>query len=64
MYDEVEELSQETILNAPYGDAKAMLKNLETENLLMVAKLIIGSSRLRKESRGSHCRSDYPNIDN
>ena len=64
MYDEVEELSQETILNAPYGDAKAMLKNLETENLLMVAKLMIGSARLRKESRGSHCRSDYPNIDN
>ena len=64
MYDEIEELTQETILNAPYGNAKALLKNLETENLLMVAKLMVGSARLRKESRGSHCRSDYPNIDN
>ena len=64
MYDEVEELIQETILNAPYGNARALLKNLETENLLMVAKLMVGSARLRKESRGSHCRSDYPNIDN
>ena len=58
------ELSQEIIFNSPYNDTKSMLKNLETENLLTVAKLMVDSARLRKESRGSHCRFDYPEIDN
>ena len=64
MYNHLEELSQEIIFKSPYHDTKSMLKNLETENLLTVAKLMVGSARLRKESRGSHCRFDYPEIDN
>ena len=60
MYNHVEELSQEIIFNSPYNDTKSMLKNLVTENLLTVAKLMVDSARLRKESRGSHCRFDNP----
>ena len=39
-------------------------KNLETENLLTVAWLMVKSAKMRKESRGSHCRLDYQDIDN
>ncbi len=41
-----------------------LIKNLETENLLTVARLMVKSAKMRKESRGSHCRLDYQNIDN
>jgi L-aspartate oxidase len=32
----------------------------ELQNLLTVAYAMIGSARLREESRGVHCRSDFP----
>ncbi|WP_417847988.1 L-aspartate oxidase [Thalassoglobus sp.] len=35
----------------------------ELQNMLLVARLIIESARARKESRGVHYRSDYPNSD-
>ena len=35
----------------------------ELRNLLTVARLIAGAALARKESRGSHYRSDYPDID-
>ena len=36
------------------------LEQLETSNLLMVARVILQSARIRLESRGAHYRSDYP----
>ena len=50
--------------NAPFSGNIRLIKNLETENLLTVARLMVKSAIMRKESRGSHCRLDYQNIDN
>ena len=33
---------------------------LELENMILVAKLVAKSALIRKESRGSHYREDYP----
>ncbi len=40
--------------------AKASLQHYETENLLVVARLIVSCARARKESRGAHYRADFP----
>jgi L-aspartate oxidase len=37
------------------------VENIQASNILLIAKLIAGSALRRQESRGSHCRSDYPN---
>jgi succinate dehydrogenase/fumarate reductase flavoprotein subunit len=36
---------------------------LETENMLIVARLVIEAALQRQESRGSHWRSDFPETD-
>lgn len=36
----------------------------ELQNMLLVSRLIVASARKRKESRGVHHRSDYPETDN
>lgn len=60
----INELINEEITNAPFSGNIRLIKNLETENLLTVARLMVKSAKMRKESRGSHCRLDYQNIDN
>jgi len=42
---------------------KEVLENLEVENALSVGEMILRSGLLRKESRGSHFRRDYPQTD-
>jgi fumarate reductase (CoM/CoB) subunit A len=37
-----------------------LLDALELENMLQVAELVTHSAIIRKESRGSHYREDYP----
>ncbi|MAS00476.1 MAG: succinate dehydrogenase flavoprotein subunit [Nitrosomonadales bacterium] len=41
----------------------ARVEALELENLFIVAKATIYSANERQESRGAHCRSDFPNRD-
>ena len=36
---------------------------LELQNMLHLSHLMIDGALIRKESRGAHCRSDYPNRD-
>ena len=42
------------------ADAAPSLEQLETSNLLLVARMILQCARKRLESRGAHYRSDYP----
>jgi fumarate reductase (CoM/CoB) subunit A len=42
---------------------KEVLEKLEVENALAVGEMILRSGLLRKESRGSHFRRDYPQTD-
>lgn len=39
-------------------------KGWELQNMLLISRLIVISARKRKESRGVHHRSDYPETDN
>lgn len=45
------------------GFNKNLLDALEIENMLTVASLVTQSALLRRESRGSHYREDYPERD-
>ncbi len=45
------------------GYNKNLLDALEIENMLTVASLVIQSALVRRESRGSHYREDYPQKD-
>lgn len=48
-----------------YSDINLLLRLwAETQNLLDVAYLILKSAAFRKESRGGHYRSDYPEVAN
>lgn len=37
--------------------------HIETANLLTVARVVVSAASLRRESRGAHYRSDYPNTE-
>ena len=43
---------------------KNFIMTLEVRSSLVVCESIIRSAFMRKESRGAHFRSDFPNIDN
>ena len=52
-------------MNVPEGMGfnKNLLDALEIENMLTVASIVTQSALLRRESRGSHYREDYPEKD-
>ncbi|MDD3985998.1 MAG: fumarate reductase subunit A [Methanobacterium sp.] len=59
----IEELHKNTLnMNVPHSKNynKNLLDALEINNMLTVASLITESAILRRESRGSHYREDYP----
>ena len=43
------------------GDWKELVQKFEIKNMLLTAEMIAKSALLRKESRGSHFRDDFPN---
>lgn len=45
------------------SDKKQLVEFLELENLLLVGEVIATAARMRRESRGSHYREDYPELD-
>ena len=44
----------------PRSEKCANREEYEFRNMLTVAKLIVNSALMRKESRGAHCRTDFP----
>jgi succinate dehydrogenase/fumarate reductase flavoprotein subunit len=46
------------------GNFRDLTRYLEYRNLLLVSEMVCRASLLRRESRGSHYRSDYPEEDN
>jgi succinate dehydrogenase/fumarate reductase flavoprotein subunit len=40
------------------------IEAIEVSSMLDVAEMVINSALLRKESRGTHFRKDYPRLDN
>ncbi len=65
--NKIEELkikSQDMKVPKDSGYNKNLLDALEIENMLTVASLVTQSALIRRESRGSHYREDYPKKDN
>ncbi len=52
-----------SIEERPGTNGRAPFAGYETSNMLQIAQLIITAARQRRESRGSHYRSDYPATD-
>jgi len=43
---------------------KDLMNNIGLHNMLLLSEMVCRSALLRTETRGSHCRSDYPQEDN
>jgi succinate dehydrogenase/fumarate reductase flavoprotein subunit len=63
MVEEVEQLREELEQRRNGSDERARIRVLETENLLLTAELMARAALLRRESRGSHYREDFPHRD-
>jgi len=64
--DAQEELArlEEEDLRKIYGKKPPkIMEAIEVHNLFVVASLVIEAALARKESRGAHCRIDYPKQD-
>ena len=55
---------QEELTGARAEDYQSLQYLLKTANLLRCAELLCTAARLRTESRGAHCRADYPTQNN
>lgn len=56
-FEQVEELAE----YLDYGCS--CMENWETQNMIQIARIMIGGALARKESRGAHYRLDYPEPD-
>jgi succinate dehydrogenase/fumarate reductase flavoprotein subunit len=45
-------------------DYRELMRYLELENMVLLGEMVCRAALLRTESRGAHCRSDYPEEDN
>jgi len=51
------------LASARVGDPGDVWRALELQNLLLVGRLVATAARMRRETRGSHYRADYPESD-
>ena len=58
--DQLNEPCPKAMVSGPYD----LIKLLEYQNMRSVAQMVCRAALERTESRGSHCRSDYPEEDN
>lgn len=43
---------------------KELMNTISLQNMILISEIVCQSALLRTETRGSHCRSDYPQEDN
>jgi len=55
---------EDSIQHKKSDTIEGSVKVFEIKNKIQVGRAILKSALLRKESRGAHYRSDYPNLDN
>ena len=60
----LEELSHDRLPQVAIKDTQTLRRTLEVENSLLTAELMTRAALMRRESRGSHYREDYPDQDN
>ncbi|MBW2485600.1 MAG: FAD-binding protein, partial [Deltaproteobacteria bacterium] len=58
--EDIRSKSRNCIIATP----KDLMHNLGLQNMLLIAEMVCKAALLRKESRGSHWRPDYPQEDN
>ena len=56
----LQDLEAEEVERLHADTPRELMEALEAINMLTVAKLVATSAKMRKESRGTHYRSDYP----
>jgi succinate dehydrogenase/fumarate reductase flavoprotein subunit len=59
----IQELTQERLPQVTIGDSAALRRAIEVENSLLTAELMARAALIRRESRGSHFREDFPHQD-
>ena len=61
---EIEDLRVAALPDLAARDAHELVKLHETRNMIQVAEMFLRASLTRTESRGSHFRTDHPELDN
>lgn len=59
----IQELREQLESDAYIQNSTDLIKSLELQNMLEVGEIIVKTALMRKESRGSHYRGDFPNVD-
>jgi succinate dehydrogenase/fumarate reductase flavoprotein subunit len=63
LIDKIQALRVEWLPQVRVGDAATLRRAIEVENSLLTAELMARAALMRRESRGSHFREDYPHQD-
>jgi succinate dehydrogenase/fumarate reductase flavoprotein subunit len=63
LIDRIRELRAEWLPQVMVGDLAVLRRAIEVENSLLTAELMTRAALMRRESRGSHFREDYPHRD-
>jgi fumarate reductase (CoM/CoB) subunit A len=59
--EELKKLREKCSSQIHISNTKEMMNAIEAQNLILVGEIIANAGRLRKETRGSHFREDFPN---